>query len=71
MRPNTNGKTQAGPRLDFKIMNEFYAIIEPCLPGYRTPSAFTTKAWIAGLAGKSVSCPQRSPPLPDYGLEDL
>jgi hypothetical protein len=48
---NTNTNPQSGPELAFEVMSEICAIIESYLPADRAPSALTTKALIAGLAG--------------------
>jgi hypothetical protein len=51
MRTNVSTNTQAGPELASEVMSEFCAIIDSYLPADRPPSAITTKALIAGLAG--------------------
>jgi hypothetical protein len=51
MRVNAIANRQPGPDLAFEVMSEFCAIIETYLPADRAPSALTTKALIAGLAG--------------------
>jgi hypothetical protein len=51
MRANAVANTQAGPELAFEVLSEFCAIIESYLPADRAPSALTTKALLAGLAG--------------------
>jgi hypothetical protein len=51
MRINADAHAQAGPELAFEVLSEFCAIIESYLPADRAPSALTTKALIAGLAG--------------------
>jgi phosphoketolase len=51
MRVNTNANSHQGPDLVSEVMSEFCAIIESYLPADRPPSALTTKALIAGLAG--------------------
>jgi hypothetical protein len=48
---NANASPQSGPELAFEVMSEICAIIESYLPADRAPSALTTKALIAGLAG--------------------
>jgi len=51
MHTNVNANPQSGPELAFEVMSEICAIIESYLPAERAPSALTTKALIAGLAG--------------------
>jgi hypothetical protein len=48
---NANANPQSGPELAFEVMSEICAIIESYLPANCAPSALTTKALIAGLAG--------------------
>ena len=51
MLTNANANPQSGPELAFEVMSEICAIIESYLPADCAPSALTTKALIAGLAG--------------------
>jgi hypothetical protein len=54
-RTDANAKTQAGPERAFETMSESYAMIEFFTPADHAPSAFTTKASIAGPTGTSGS----------------
>ena len=51
MHTNTIANAPAGPELALEVLSEFCAIIDSYLPNDRAPSALTTKALIAGLAG--------------------
>ena len=63
-RASANAKTQAGRRLVFEIINEFYyAIIEPCLSGRRHRSRICRDA--------PLFLPQNGLALPDPALEFL